>query len=319
MTLTQSTTYSLLAVALGIAGCSHDALDRGAEQNTATGGVEQNVGTGGTEQNKATGGNEQDVGGVEPNAATGGADQSAGTGGSEPNAGAGGTEEEAGTGGSEQNVDGVEPNAGAGGTDQNAGAGGSAGQSLPDPIPSRQTVTFELTNVTDAPIALLVSGDICTAFEIWRVDGSERTRVVREVDYSNVEFVCRFPRCVAIDDTGSGTYEWVAPGETRVLTWDAREEVVFKERIECSNACGWSREADILTGVAQPAQAGDYEAVFAWFPAGDGCPQTTSGGFICVAGAGMGSTGQSCGGRSRVTVPLVLPASGDVTVTVEVG
>jgi hypothetical protein len=310
MTLTHWTSCSVLAVAVGVAACSHAVGDRDAEQSTATDGSKQNEGSAGAEQRTGTGGSKQDV-------ATGGAKQDAGTGGSTQSEATGGTEQN--VGGTEQNAGagGVEQNEATGGTEQNAGAGGSAGQSPPDSTPSRQTVTFELTNVTDAQIALLVSGRICTAFEVWRVGESGRTRLLREVDYSNVEAMCHIYACA--DDTGEGTYEWVAPGETRTLVWDAREEVVYKKHIECSSSCGYFNGADILTGVAEPVEAGDYEAVFAWYPADVECPQTTSAGFMCIAGAGMGGTGQTCGGRNMVTAPFVLSASGDATVPVDLG
>ncbi|KYF73844.1 hypothetical protein BE11_20170 [Sorangium cellulosum] len=244
--------------------------------------------------------------------AHGAASESSGGGTGGGAAGGASTGGEAGTGGLE-NTGGA---TGTGGLENTGGATGTGGASeapLPDPVPSRQTVTFAFHNASASPAGVQVSGSLCSGFEIWRVEGDETTLVNREVDYTQA--ACS----TYVDDLETGTYERVAPGATLPVVWDAREEIIYKRTVACTIPESEVPSIVVPMGVAQPVAPGTYEAVFVVGPSAEECEtEVVENRYSCLGSFTYGSVGLACstGGR-RISVRFELPETGDVRVPVE--
>ncbi|WP_437957651.1 hypothetical protein WME76_41110 [Sorangium sp. So ce119] len=237
-------------------------------------------------------------GGTAGGASTGG---EAGTGGLENTGG------EAGTGGLDAGSGGLENTGG------DMGTGGAGEGPLPDPVPSRQTVTFEFHNASASPAGVQVSGSLCSGFEIWRVEGDETTLVNRDVDYTQA--ACS----TYVDDLETGTYERVAPGATLPVVWDAREEVIYERTVACTIPESEVPSIVVPMGVAQPVAPGTYEAVFIVGPSAEECEtEVVENRYSCLGSFTYDSIGLACstGGR-RISVRFELPETGDVRVPVE--
>lgn len=230
-------------------------------------------------------------GGTAGGASTGG---EAGTGGLEDTGG------EAGTGGLED-------------TGGGAGTGGASEGPLPDPVPSRQTVTFEFHNASASLAGVQVSGRLCSGFEVWKVEGDETTLVNREVD--STQAACS----TYVDDLETGTYEQVAPGATLPLVWDAREEVIYKRTVTCTIPESELPSIVVPRGVAQPVAPGTYEAVFIVGPSAEECGfEVAENRYDCLGSFTYDTVGRACQtGGQRIGVRFELPETGDLRVPVE--
>jgi hypothetical protein len=193
-----------------------------------------------------------------------------------------------------------------GGAGQDA-RGGAAGQDiwagLPEPKPSQQTVRFEIENGRGEATTVLTTGKLCSPFEIWRVEGGVRTRVLR--DFQDVGVYCS-----GSDYPTFASYTRLRAGDTLTLEWDAREDQVFERPVACPPV------RPLIKAVPGPAKAGQYEAVFAWNINEGDC---TSGDeeVTCFMGHGVRSHGELCDSRhEQLIVPFSLPDHGDITVSV---
>jgi hypothetical protein len=193
-----------------------------------------------------------------------------------------------------------------------------SGVCVPGEVASRQTVTFRVHNGAESERALQIGGDLCSAFAVYRLDGETPKLVNREVRYWTG--VCQY-----VDYTTLSHLAWSAPGDTRELIWDAREERVVFQTVQCSDLVEDPAQetAQVPIGVARPAAPGDYQVEIAYFvgtPNEQDCFAEADG-VRCVGGlTNAYQLGEICdiSGLERMTVPFTLPKTGDVTVDIEI-
>jgi hypothetical protein len=204
-----------------------------------------------------------------------------------------------------------------------------AGICLPGSVPSRQTVTFRVHNGADEPRAVQVEGYLCSPFAIYRVEDSEATLVHRDVQYA-VDYACA-PEGLAVDPLGESRLASIAPGDTHDLVWDAWEERITRQKIDCTKTYperGSTTIATVPIGIARPAQAGEYRIDVAYL-IGASTERCRSQGGTVLDGPGphcyewepdTESSGEICDtDLERMSVPFTLPETGDVTVDIELG
>jgi hypothetical protein len=196
------------------------------------------------------------------------------------------------------------PSSGAAGAAGTAGTAGAAGS--PDE-PSKQTVTFEVTNGATAPRSVAIEGAGCTPFMILATDPA---RLVR----TSAANPCG--PCMQCPNPPSGTKRVaeLAPGQSVELSWDARQVSVAQQTAMCNGT-----PTPYTSVVASPVEAGSYRvrvAVFSTKPPGcsanGACdpPVTTVQEALPYA--------DLCSSSAQVEADFELPAEGDVTVPVTI-
>lgn len=256
-------------------------------------------------------------------AAVGGGGNQASSGGSAGRRGNGGSP---GMGGSSGASDGAVSGSGGSVTGGAAGdsgvgsdAGGAKADASPPPteVPSAQTVTFHITNASNADRYIVVRGNNCTSAEIDRLSDGGQTLIPTELGY---QCPCECPMPGAALPTA---FQRLRPGESVTMTWDARGLTTWRQGTLCYDGPSPSpRPSSSVTGVLRPVEAGTYRitlGVELSLPAG--CNGSGTGPEypcdISYASNDMSELAPRCTTSSIATVDFSLPTFGDVQATVE--
>lgn len=127
-----------------------------------------------------------------------------------------------------------------------------------EPVPpsdaSLQTVTFVVTNQSDAIRYVGTAGMGCDAYAITGVEGGAVGRLAQSVG-----FTCPC-ECPAPQSPYVGKYATLGPGESTELVWDARSMQVHSRAVDCGEM-GWpGMECQSEpAGVWSPVTAGFYQ------------------------------------------------------------
>jgi hypothetical protein len=208
---------------------------------------------------------------------------------------------------------------GGGGDGGSGGDGGCFGScsdaAPPSDIPSRQTVTFELSNQTGADRFVVTQGWYCDDFGI--ASGPGGAALPLELGF---QCLCECPNPGPVQATA---YHRVAPGASYRLTWDARSLVTWSELYDCATH-GWPGvpPQNEVFGAHQPVGAGPYRVTFAieqTLPSR--CSPTSGDDYTCTMEQppiGMWPTtiAQICPSLAPQTVGFTLPQSGDLSLPV---
>jgi len=190
------------------------------------------------------------------------------------------------------------------------GALGGEGGVCAQDVPSKQVVTFRIQNTSTSERWILEDGFgwPCEGFSIAHGDGAAVHRLFTH------PIVCEG------SDSGPPIYRArrLAPGESAVVTWDARTWTACQE----DRACDYFGDAHSMAwiGAAQPVGPGAYRVtVHASDVAPVGCAdESDAGDWRCNTGwpSAQAPFAAACSGGSPVVVSFTLPASGDVDVSV---
>jgi hypothetical protein len=202
--------------------------------------------------------------------------------------------------------DGGSDNAGAPSSGAGISSGGGSGTGGADE-PSKQSVTFEVTNDAATPRAVVVEAVGCTPFMILATDPAG-------VVHTAAANPCG--PCMQCPNPPSGTKRVaeLAPGQSVELTWDARKLTASQQTALCNGA-----PAPYTRFTATPVAPGTYRvrvAVFSVTPsacgAGGKCdpPVTTTQDTLPYAAL--------CSADAQSEAEFELPAEGDVTVPVSI-
>jgi len=155
-------------------------------------------------------------------------------------------------------------------------------------VPSRQLVTFRLSNLGASDLWLPLRGTICQELTIDTAAG-------RELRLIPFEGMC----CTCGVAASYVEYTPLAPGAETTVTWDAREFFEYSTGDSCTPTGSF----------AKPVSAGPYVArlqAVRSAPVGSTCSAAGDGRVNC----------ESCEPAVEMRVPFTLPSSGDVLVPV---
>jgi hypothetical protein len=190
------------------------------------------------------------------------------------------------------------------------------GPSVPEDVPSKQKVTFVITNQGTTDRFLVLDGQACTGFGVSRLSGTTWVRVALRLLADDESCGCDGYGCD--DIRGPTVYQRLAPGAQSSIVWDARELTLWQEELDCPYV---NRTWTLVRGVHRPVAPGQYRVDIpnsaaperdCWHSATDlDRYQCAPGGMI---GPGVENT---CGAEAQVTQEFTLPATGDITVGVD--
>jgi hypothetical protein len=183
-----------------------------------------------------------------------------------------------------------------------AGAQASAGATLDDE-PSKQIVTFRVTNGAGALRTVVTEGVGCTELMIL---AAEPVAVVWTAAAQPCGPCAQCPN----PPSGSKRVAELAAGQSVELTWDARRVVAVRETAICSGV-----GAPYTRFVAAPVAPGAYRVGLSVFAA---TPKACAANGICDPVVQTTQTAlpdaELCSADMRVEADFELPAEGDVTV-----
>lgn len=208
---------------------------------------------------------------------------------------------------------------GSGGSGSSGAGGTSAG--APQDIASTQTVTLELTNVSNEDRFVVTQGMYCTHFGIAAEHSGSYSTLALQMGF---QCLCE---CANPGQPHATDYRRIAPGESWSTTWDARKLVTYSEDYDCAEH-GWPGAGvqQQLQGVQQPVATGNYRWTLAvetslpesCTPDGEGieysCWESAPGSYQDMPGA----IAAICPSASLLSVDFALPESGDIAVTAEI-
>lgn len=182
-------------------------------------------------------------------------------------------------------------------------SGGQASGGVPQEDPSLQTVSFDVANRTSSEIYLVTDGSDCYPYEVEQSSTSER------VILGVVGGDC--PCGWACDYAATSHIEALAPGETRSLTWDARGLVIHQTMVSCEpefHEAAWNP-----VGVPYRVTPDRYQVTVGFLLT------STGAGGLCDSPSTVDSgPARRCCADALVTAEFELPATGDVSVPIEV-
>jgi len=168
---------------------------------------------------------------------------------------------------------------------------GSTQKTEHEDVPSRQLVTFQLSNSTASDLWLPLRGTICSELSI-------ETATARKVQIVPIDGEC----CNCGATASFVAYTMLKPAEQTTVTWDAREFFEYMTGDPCNPTSNY----------AKPVAAGRYVAKFQVVrsaPVGESCAPERDGAIGC----------SECEPATETRAPFDLPSSGDVTVPVALG
>jgi hypothetical protein len=194
-----------------------------------------------------------------------------------------------------------------GGDAGGAGTGGTTvAASVPVQIPSRQKVTFQLTNGTDAPLYVGSVGYDCEAYSI---AGPTQVKLAMEY-YCGCE--CNPPPRPHIQ-----FYLVILPQQKQEIVWDARTLKTYGTLLSCPD---WGYSATVTYGVWQPVTPGAYTVTLRLETAiPPGCAQYADS-LGCTLPSSLFNAvdlgGGICPSRSTAQASFDIPQDGDVVVPI---
>lgn len=205
-----------------------------------------------------------------------------------------------------------------GGAPSDSGSAGAQVDASPPPteIPSAQTVTFHITNVSGADRYIVVMGNNCTSAEIARLADGGHTPIPQQTGF---QCPCECPMPGAALPT---VFHRVGV-DSVTMTWDARGLLTWRDEILChDNPPLPPRRASVVAGVLRPVEAGTYRIALGVEPSlPAGCDGSGSGPeyrcAVSYASNDLSDLAPRCETSTVATVDFSLPASGDVDVSVE--
>lgn len=187
------------------------------------------------------------------------------------------------------------------------GSGGASSTGVDGDQPSKQRVTFEVTNDAASPRAVVVEGVACTPFVILATDPAG-------VVHTAAANPCG--PCMQCPNPLSGTKRIaeLAPGQSVELTWDARGLSTSQETVSCNGS-----PAPYTRFTAAPVAVGTYRVRMAVFSA---TPSACSADGICdppvTTTRDALPYAELCSADAQSETEFELPAHGDITVPVSI-
>ena len=202
-----------------------------------------------------------------------------------------------------------------------AGCDLSKALGIPENIPSRQTVTFRLTNSSSSDRFIATKGSWCDPYSVAEGAG---TPVPLTLGYQK-----KCDAVAKVDAIRTIQFQRVAASASFPVTWDARQLVLVGAVADCGDS-GGDHDADdrinkeYLEGVHQPVRAGPYSVAFAFestLPAdcllsGDVATCPVSGPQQTLPYESLLRCPMTSG--TAAMADFTLPASGDISVPVAV-
>lgn len=210
--------------------------------------------------------------------------------------------------------------AGSGGKSTSLDAGRDASVDVAPPpaeIPSKQTVTFNITNATTSDQYVVTDGWYCTPFGIDKVsDGGVASLFLQ------TGFPCPC-ECPAVGPPVPLTFRRIGPGESFSMTWDARDLVTYTEAYDCSHDWPGEGVQHFLTGVAVPVNVGTYRVTFGMESTLPTACSDAGPSYRCDTQSGGGSPAPDdlaaiCPTTKTATATFFVPAAGNVVVPVSI-